>query len=112
MVNVYDMNIWQDTDGTARKPSGISAAAPNPEYFPDGQKSISRLPAVSPLMYSMTEVKLPNQTPGKTFVISALAAMPKDLPLWAERNRKFDALRCAPTAKPPAFPNSLRSVIK
>ena len=38
MVNVYDMNIWQDTDGTARKPSGISAAAPKPEYFPDGQK--------------------------------------------------------------------------
>ena len=41
----------------------------------------------------MTEAKLPNQTPGKTFVLSALAAMPKDLPLWAERNRKIDALR-------------------
>ena len=63
-------------------------------------------------MYSMTEAKLPNQTPGKTFVISALAAMPKDLPLWAERNRKIDALRYAPTAKPPAFPSSLRSVIQ
>ena len=33
------------------------------------------------------------QTPGKTFVISASAAMPKDLPLWAERNQKIDALR-------------------
>ena len=32
-------------------------------------------------------------TPGKTFVISVSAAMPKDLPLWAERNRKIDALR-------------------
>ena len=32
-------------------------------------------------------------TPDKTFVIFALAAMPKDLPLWAERNRKIDALR-------------------
>ena len=51
-------------------------------------------------------------TPDKTFVIFALAAMPKDLPLWAERNRKIDALRCAPTAKPPAFSNSLRSVIQ
>ena len=31
-------------------------------------------------------------TPGKTFAISASAAMPKDSPLWAERNRKIDAL--------------------
>ena len=31
--------------------------------------------------------------PGKTFALSASAAMPKDLPLWAERNRKIDALR-------------------
>ena len=54
MVNVYDMNIWQDTDGTARKPSGISATAPMPEDFPNGQKGVSRLPAVSPPMYSMT----------------------------------------------------------
>lgn len=46
------------------------------------------------------------------FVLSALAAMPKDLPLWAERNRKIDTLRCAPTVKPPAFPSSLRSVIQ
>ena len=38
--------------------------------------------------------------------------MPKDLHQRAERNRKIDALRCAPTAKPPTFPNSLRSVIK
>lgn len=81
-----------------------------PEDFPNGQKGICRLPAVSPLMYSTTEAKLPNQTPSKTLVISASAAMPKDLPLWAERNRKIDALRCAPTVKPPAFPNSLRSI--
>ena len=39
-------------------------------------------------------------------VLSAFAAMPNDLPQWAERNRKIDALRCAPTAKPPAFPGS------
>lgn len=64
-----------------------------PEDFPNGQKGICRLPAVSPLMYSTTEAKLPNQTPSKTLVISASAAMPKDLPLWAERNRKIDALR-------------------
>ena len=83
-----------------------------PEDFPNGQKGISRLPTVSPLMYSMTEAKLPNQTPGKTSVLSASAAMPKDLPQWAERNRKIDALRYAPTAKPPVFPNSLRSVIQ
>lgn len=51
----------------------------------------------------MTEAPLPNQTPGKTSVISASATMPKDLPLWAERNRKIDALRSTPTAKPPAF---------
>ncbi len=41
----------------------------------------------------MTEAKLPNKTPGKTFDISASAAMPNDLPRWAERNRKIDALR-------------------
>ena len=41
----------------------------------------------------MTEAKLPTQPPGKTSGISASAAMPKDLPLWAERNRKIDALR-------------------
>ena len=63
------------------------------EDFPNGQKGISQLPNVSPLMYSMTEAKLPNQTPGKTSDISASAAMPKDLPLWAERNLKIDALR-------------------
>ena len=96
----------------ARKPSDISAIALMPEDFPNGQKGISRLPAVSPLMYLMTEAKLPNQTPGKTFDISASAAMPKDLPLRVDRNRKIDALRCAPTAKPPAFPNSLRSIIQ
>ena len=63
------------------------------EDFPNGQRGISRLPPVSPLIYSTTEANLPNQTPAKTFVISASAAMPKDLPLWAERNRKIDALR-------------------
>ena len=31
--------------------------------------------------------------PGKTFALSASAAMPKDLPLRTERNRKIDALR-------------------
>lgn len=77
----------------AQKPSDISAAAPMPEDFPHGQKGISRLPAVSPLIYPMSEVKLPNQTPGKTFSTSASAAMQKDLPLWAERNRKIDTLR-------------------
>lgn len=41
------------------------------------------------------------RTPGKTFVISASAMMPNDLPLWAER--KIDVLSCSPTAKPPAF---------
>lgn len=56
-----------------------------------------------PLMYSMTEAELPNQAHGKTFDISAFAAMPKDLPRLAERNRQIDALRCAPNAKPPAF---------
>lgn len=64
-----------------------------PEDFFNGQKGICRLPTVSPLMNSTTEAKLPNQTPDKTFGISASAAMPKDLPLWAERNRKIDALR-------------------
>ncbi len=54
-------------------------------------------------MYSMTEAQLPNQTPGKTFALSAYAAMPKDLPQRAERNRKIDVLRCAPTVKPPAY---------
>ena len=83
-----------------------------PEDFPNGQRGVSRIPPVSPLIYSMTEAKLPNQTPGKTSVISASAAMPKDLPLWAEWNRKIDALRYAPNAKPPAFPNSLRSIIQ
>ena len=83
-----------------------------PEDFPDGQRGVSQLPSVSPLIYSMTEAKLSNQTPGKTFVISASAAMPKDLPLRAERNRKIDALLYAPTAKPPDFSNSLHSVIK
>ena len=38
--------------------------------------------------------------------------MPKDLPLWAERNRKIDVLRFTPTAKPPVFSNSLRSIIQ
>lgn len=78
-----------------------------PEDFPNGQKGISRLPAVSTLMYSMTEAQLPNQTPGKTFALSAYAAMPKDLPQRAERKRKIDVLRCAPTAKPPAFVNDM-----
>ena len=50
--------------------------------------------------------------PGKTFVLSASAAMPKILPLWTERNRKIDVLRSTPTAKPPAFSNSLRSSIQ
>lgn len=93
----------------ARKPSGIS---PMPEDFSNGQKGICRLPTVSPLMNSTTEAKLPNQTPDKTFGISASAAMPKDLPLWAERNRKIDALRFTPTAKPPASSNSLRLIIQ
>ena len=77
----------------ALKPSAISTTAPMSEDFPNGQRGISRLPVVSPLMYSMTEAKLPNQTPGKTSVLSASAAMPKDLSQWAERNRKIDALR-------------------
>ena len=48
-----------------------------PEDFSNGQKGICRLPTVSPLMNSTTEAKLPNQTPDKTFGISASAAMPK-----------------------------------
>ncbi len=80
----------------ARKPSVISATAPMAEDFPNGQKGISRLPPVSPLMYSTTEAKLPIQTPCKTFGISASATMPKDLPQWAERNPKIAALRFSP----------------
>ena len=34
----------------ARKPSAISAIAPMPEDFPNGQRGLSRLPPVSPLM--------------------------------------------------------------
>ena len=83
-----------------------------PEDFSNGQKGICRLPTVSPLMNSTTEAKLPNQTPDKTFGIAADAEMPKDLPLWAERNRKIDALRFTPTAKPPASSNSLRLIIQ
>lgn len=41
----------------------------------------------------MTEAQLPNQMPSKTFALSAYAAMSKDLPQRAERNRKIDALR-------------------
>lgn len=95
-----------------RKPSDISAIAPMPEDFPNGQRGICRLPAVSPLMNSTTEAKLPTKTPGKTSGISASVAMPNDLSLRAERNRKFDTLRSTPTAKPPASPNSLRSIIQ
>lgn len=86
-------NTRPHIDKNARKPSALSATTPMPEDFPNGQKGICRLPAVSPLMYSTTKAKLPNQTPSKTLVISASAAMPKDLQLWAERNRKIDALR-------------------
>ena len=76
-----------------RKPPAISAIAPMPEDFPYRQKGISRLPPFSPLISSKTEAKLPTQTPGKTFAISAFAAMPKNLPRWTERNRKIDVLR-------------------
>ena len=41
-----------------------------------------------------------NLTPGKTFGIAASAAMPKDFPLWAERNRKIDALRLRSDRQP------------
>lgn len=69
-------NTQPHTDKNAPKPYVISTIASMPEDFPDGQRGINRLPHVSPLMCSMTEAKLPNQTPGKTFVISAFAAMP------------------------------------
>ena len=98
--------------GTPRKSSAISAAASMPEDFSYGQKDISRLPAVSPLIYSTTEAKLPNQTPGKTFVLSASAAMPKDLPLWAERNRKIDALRSRSDRQTSSYSSSLRTVMR
>ena len=41
-----------------------------------------------------------NLTPGKSFGIAADAAMPKDLPLWAELNRKIDALRLRSDRQP------------
>lgn len=81
-----------------------------PEDFPNGQKGINRLPAVSPLMYSTTEAKLPNQTPGKTSPSPHPLRCRKTCHYGAERNRKIDALCCAPIAKPPTFPNSLRSI--
>ncbi len=87
----------------ARKPPDISAIAPMSEGSPNGQRGISRLPVVSPLICSMTEAKLPNQTPCKTSVISASASMPKDLPIWAERNRKI--------AKPPTFPTRSLAIL-
>lgn len=112
MLNVLYMNIRQSSDRTAQKAlchfRYRSNARRLSQWAERSQPTSSRQSAD----VIMTEAKLPKQPPGKTFVISAHAAMLNDLPLWAERNRKIDALRCAPTAKPPAFPNSLRSIIQ
>lgn len=51
-------------------------------------------------------------TPGKTFDISAHAAMLNDLPYGQSGTGRLTIFTFVPTAKPPAFPNSLRSIIQ
>ncbi len=97
----------------ARKPSAISATSPMPEDFPYGLRGISRLPAVSPLMYSTTEAKLPNPNTRQDIRPFRIALRCRKTCLYGQSGTgRLTFSTYVPTAKPPAFPDSLRSVIQ
>lgn len=110
MLNVLYMNIRQSSDRTAQKAICHFRYRFNARILSQWAERYQPTSFRQSADVIMTEAKLPKQPPGKTFVISAHAAMPNDLPYGQSGTGR---LTLSVSLRPPNLrPFQTRSIIQ